>query len=259
MTDEESNAAPEWTEPAAFPTLRAGAVHVWLADLGKLLPHRERIAGALAREERERAARFRFDQHRRRFELTRGTLRALLARYTGIPADQIAFSYNVHGKPLLEPAAGRPSLHFNTSHSGDFAVFAFTNAGRVGVDIEQVRTGNERWLEIARRFFAPGEADRLESWPEHERALGFFTCWTRKEAFVKARGDGIFAGLSSFEVTAAHGEGARLVRVDGDPDAPNRWWLRSIAAIPGYAAAVAVEANDCELLCFAHSSAAAIG
>ena len=243
------SADPEWTEPPAHPTLTGNSVHVWLADLRELLPELDRLTSVLSPDERQRAARFRTEPLRQRYKLTRGMLRCLIARYAKRPAIEIAFVYNEHGKPLLDPHRPEPALHFNASHSGDYAAFAFARAGRIGVDIEQVRADAGR-EEIARRFFAPGEASAIAALPANERAPGFFTCWTRKEAFIKARGDGIFAGLHTFEVTATHREAARLLRVEGDPGAPDRWWMKSLPLIHDCAVALAVEAHVAEISCF---------
>ena len=227
---------PEWMEPQGWPQLGAGEVHIWLAHLPIARARLKEFAQLLSAEERERAARFRFATHQERSQIARGILRSLLGRYLGCDARAISFSCNAHGKPELVDSA----FHFNTSHSGDYAVFAITQAGRVGVDIEQLRREMFEHEAIAQRHFAPGEQQQLSAVPEEERAAAFFRLWTRKEAFVKARGDGLFSGLDQFETAL---DGTRLVSIRGAR--ADDWWTCSLPDVPGYAAAVVVNAPAC--------------
>ncbi len=224
-----------WTAPSSCPSLVGHEAHVWLAHLPSARGPFSVLAASLSGEESERARRFRFDAHRERWQLTRGILRALLAAYLGTEPRLIAFREGPHGKPAL---AHDDSLRFNTSHSGDYAAFAMTRLGDVGVDLEQVRDETIRGLEIARRYFAPGELSYLESLPEQDRTRAFFDCWTRKEAFVKARGDGLFSGLDQFEVAMNE---PRLLKVTGD--SPENWWLTILPPVDGYAGAMVVKSK----------------
>jgi 4'-phosphopantetheinyl transferase len=224
-----------WHEPAGWPPLARGEVHVWLAHLPDARIVLSDCQAILSSDERERIAKFRTEPLRERGQHTRGLLRQLLARYLGTRPAELAFTYNAHGKPAV---AGM--LHFNTSHSGDYVAFAFTHAGEVGIDIEQWRPEMERREAIAGRYFAAGERAALASVPEPERVRAFFDLWTRKEAFVKARGTGLFSGLDQFEVSLAE---PRVVSVTNDSAA--RWWMTALPEVPGYSGALVVEAAEC--------------
>lgn len=230
----------EWIEPQHWPALASGEAHVWLAHLPSVQCHLERIAKVLSPTEHERAGKFRFGAHRERWQLTRGILRSTLARYLSMGATEIAFTQNAHGKPALEGPASS-GFFFNTSHSGDYAAFSMTRLGETGVDIEKVRDDMPRRDEIAKKYFAQGENEQLQARSEAEHSRAFFDLWTRKEAFVKARGDGLFSGLDQFEVSLAE---ARVLSLAGETDASN-WWMSNLPAIAGYAGAVVVKAAAC--------------
>ena len=230
----------QWVEPPGAPTLGNDQVHVWLAHLSNANANLTSLRAALSTDEISRAEKFHFAEHRERWQSTRGVLRLLLARYLKEPATEIAFEYGAQGKPKLKHPANS-NLHFNTSHSGDFAVFAFTRAGEVGVDIECVRDEMPRRDDIVRRYFAPGEQRQLFALPEPERARAFFKLWTRKEAFVKARGTGLFSGLDQFEVSL---DAPRVVRSDTNASAVD-WWMSELPTVLAYEGAVVVCAKSC--------------
>ncbi|HEX3764632.1 MAG TPA: 4'-phosphopantetheinyl transferase superfamily protein [Kofleriaceae bacterium] len=230
-----------WQPPPAELALDGADVHVWRVALD---PPAERVA-ALARtlddDERARAARFHFDRDRTAFTVARGALRTLAGRYLGESPARLRFGYRDRGKPyLLAPPVEPPGqLRFNVSHSGKLALLCFARDREVGVDIEHRRPLSDL-LGLAHTAFSPPEYAALCRLPPaaHERA--FFACWSRKEAFIKATGEGV-AQLAAFEVSLAPGEPARLVRVDGEPS--GRWSLHELPAIPDYAAALVVEAS----------------
>jgi 4'-phosphopantetheinyl transferase len=225
-----------WSQASEWPVLGDADVHVWLAHLPAAQSHAGELSAVLSPDERERAGRFRFEEHRVRWQLARGLLRVLLGRYAGIEAAALRFTQTEHGKP----SAVGTGIHFNNSHSGDYAAFAFTRAAAVGVDIEQVRDEMQRRDEIARKYFAPGEQLQLNELPEAVRCRAFFDIWARKEAFVKARGDGLFSGLDQFETQI---EKPHLVAIQGAP--PVNWWMSALPEVDGYAGAVAVNAQSC--------------
>ena len=186
-----------WVKPQEWPVLQAESVHCWLAHLPSQQSLIERATRVLSADERERIGKFRMAAHQERALLTRGILRLLLSAYSQIAPEEIAFAYGPHGKPFV---TGPDSLYFNTSHSGDYAAFAFTRLGDVGVDIELIRSDLTRREEIAGKYFAAGEREQLRAVPEAIRTEAFFNLWTRKEAFIKELGDGLFSGLDQFEV-----------------------------------------------------------
>jgi 4'-phosphopantetheinyl transferase len=231
----------EWIHPQPWPALADGEAHVWLAHLPAARGSIEQFEKVLSSDERARAAKFHFLEHRERWQMTRGILRLLLARYLDANASDIAFDYGPHGKPHLKHPP-RSALHFNASHSGDYAAFALTRAGDVGVDIERVHEDMPRSDEIARRYFAPGEQRQLFALPESERARAFFTLWTRKEAFVKARGTGLFSGLDQFEVALNE---PRVLSVMGADTGSLNWSMVALPPVADYAGAIVVRASSC--------------
>lgn len=218
--------------------------HVWLASLDLSEPDLESLAVLLAPDERQRASRFHFDRDRRHFIVARGLLRQLLARYAGAAPAQIEFSYGPQGKPAL---AGRDDLQFNVAHSHGTGLFAFTRGAPVGIDVELMRPLEHD--ELAARFFSTAERAALGLIPADGRQAAFFTCWARKEAYVKALGGGLSVPLDRFDV-AAPGDLARLVVDRGDPDAPRRWSIHDIDAGPAFRAALAVKKHDTRICTF---------
>jgi 4'-phosphopantetheinyl transferase len=189
----------------------------------------------LSDDERQRAARFVFDVHRRRFIAARGLLRERIAGLLGAAPEALRFAYGVAGKPSL--AWPETSLHFNVSHSGDRAVLAFSHALELGVDIEKARDDVDH-VAISERFFSPAERRALEREPAERRSRAFFEIWTRKEAFVKARGGGLTIALDSFDVSL--GEPARLLRIAGLSEVADVARLETLPAPDGYCAAIAI-------------------
>jgi len=189
----------------------------------------------LSADERERAARFRIERGADRYAVGRGALRMLLGRYTGTEPGALVFQYNGFGKPELTGS----DVCFNLSHSHDIALVAVARGRAVGVDVERIR---EQVMidRIAERFFASGEARAVAALPPDRQVRAFFNCWTRKEAWIKARGEGLSIPLNSFEVTLAPGEPARLVATRPDEEEASRWTLRDLPCGPEFAAALAV-------------------
>ena len=234
--------------PARRPDLDGASVHVWRIDLAVGDRVGAARAAVLSSEERARAARFHFERDRRRWTAARGAVRAVLAGYADVPAESLAFSIGPHGKPALDGLPAGAGLEFNVSHAGDLALCAVTRGRAVGVDVEAIRpdfaTG-----EVARRFFAPGEVAALEALPAGERVDAFFACWTRKEAYIKARGTGIALGLDRFEVSLAADRPAALLATSHEPAASARWRLVALAPGEGYAGALATE-GPARLVCW---------
>lgn len=185
------------------------------------------LAGLLSPDEAERAARFRFERDRRAFVTTRGALRELIGSYLGVAPESVTFAYGSNGKPEVE------GLSFNVSHAGDVALAAF-GAGRVGVDVEEMRPDVEM-RALARRFFTTAENEALEPLSGDELLRGFYGCWTAKEAFVKAVGEGLSFELDRVEV-GVYPKVPGIVSVDGRPN--DVWTVTEVDCGPGYAAAV---------------------
>jgi 4'-phosphopantetheinyl transferase len=219
-------------------------VHLYTVRLESSENNFARAFSWLSPDEVERADRFRFEKHRRAFVLGRAVLRALLATYLHIAPEEASFTYGPKGKPALVGTralrGSAESLRFNVSNSGDLAAYAFTLDCEIGVDIEHDR----RLVEIegiARRFFASDEVTQLMGLSEAARHEGFFNCWTRKEAYIKAVGDGLSVPLDSFQVTLQPGVPARMVELDGSNAAAEQWTLHAFTPAPEYAGAIAYE------------------
>jgi len=195
-----------WVVPATPPPLGVHEAHLWRLDLDAA--HGEAATVVLSEEERARAARFHFESDRHRFIAARAALRRILAAYLDRAPADLVFSLGRHGKPALENLG----LEFNLSHSGGCGLLAVTRGRRVGVDLERVRS-EFAGEDIARRFFASAEVEALAATKPDEYVTAFFRCWTRKEAYVKARGDGLSLALDRFEVPLDRaGEVDRILR-----------------------------------------------
>jgi 4'-phosphopantetheinyl transferase len=188
----------------------------------------------------ERAGRFAIDGARRDFIVSRGILRELLAAYLNTLAREIVLRYGIHGKPYLSPGEKDSGVHFNVSHSKGFVVFAFSRRAEVGVDIEQIKA-EFPGREIAERFFSEREVAALGELPPQRSGEAFFTCWTRKEAYVKARGGGLQIPLRSFSVGLEQKE-QQLVDERG-----KEWSVYPFEPGIGFAAAVVAEGRGWRL------------
>ena len=231
-------AAPPSADLTGLEALRAGDVHVWYVDLALTVGTVERLGACLSEDERERASRFKFERDARRFVVARSALRTLLSGCLGLTPRGVAFTYGAHGKPALDGT--HAALSFNLSHSGDVAVIAAGWDRAIGVDVE-LRRPLPDLAALAARSFAPRERAVLDALPEGERAAAFFRCWTRKEAFIKATGQGLAQALDAFVVSLGPAEPARFLDIEGEPDALSRWTLRDLQPPVGYAGALVVE------------------
>ncbi len=212
-------------------------VHIWVLRLDENQPTQS-LGDSLSPDELTRASRFRFDKHRDQYVLTRGTLRSLLAGYLGIPAKEISFEYSKYDKPSLAQAQ---NLDFNLSHTEGMAIFGFTRGHRIGVDIERFRA-DFRADEIAERFFSLAEREALRKIPEALRHESFFRIWTRKEAYIKALGEGLSHPLHQFDVSLD--SRAALLATRPDASEAQCWQLENLEIAPEFAAAAAVEIEN---------------
>jgi 4'-phosphopantetheinyl transferase len=208
-----------------------------VGDLDAPGPDAAADAACLSAAERARAARFRHPRDRRRFERRRARLRVILGAHLGLEPARVPLADAAHGKPGLPD---HPWLQFSVSSSGGRAVYAVAHHRRVGVDVEAPRPGLDG-EGIARAFFAPGEVAALNAWPPERRAAAFLRGWTRKEAYVKARGEGLARPLDTFEVSLDDAAWTPLVRCGLDPRAAGRWRFFLFEPFAGYVASLAVE------------------
>lgn len=194
-------------------------------------------ARLLSDAERERANRFVFERDRRRYIVGRARLRVLLAERADIPPQEIEIGTGPRGKPELSGAGRQSGLRFNVSHSGEVAVFGFAFGRDIGIDVEAIRVIDHADA-IAARFFSPSEYLAYCGLEPSERRAGFFSCWTRKEAFIKALGEGLHYPLQSFDVSLSPNEPARLLRLDSRLGEPGDWPIEAFSPCPGFVAAV---------------------
>lgn len=233
-----------WSVPPSQPRLEEGEVHVWQVDLERPAADVARLEGMLPDREVRRAARQPFEARRRDLVVSGAALRAILAAYLDSDPRAARFLVDPGGKPRIDPGWSPAALAFNLTHSRGRALVAVTRGREVGVDIERLRR-DLPMERLAARFFSPREIAALRSAPAEVMPAAFFACWTRKEAYVKARGTGLFGGvpLQSFAVSVEPGSGPVTLRIPGHDREAARWALESLDAGPGFAAAVAVEGS----------------
>jgi len=224
-------------------------VHLWRIALAQTDDVYQKLRAALSEDEQRRAAQFKFEKLQKRFVIARGALRDILSRYTGLAAEKIAFEYEAHGKPKLATTMNPNDVCFNLSHAEDLALCAVACDRPIGVDVEFVRQMDDT-ERIARRFFSPRESDVFCALPPEQQTGAFFNCWTRKEAFIKALGEGLSHPLDRFEVSFLEGESAALLCTRPDPQEATKWTLQALYPAPNYAGALAVAGSDFSLKCW---------
>lgn len=236
-----------WQPTPTNLTLAQDEIHVWRASLTQSDSTIETLWATLASDEQERAQRFYFDEHRRAYIVGRGLLRQLLGRYLQRKAEAIQFEYTDYNKPFLASTTcglndSNSDFRFNLSHSGSVVLYAFGYGRELGVDVEFIKPDFD-YLGVAEGFFSESERAALHSLPIVDQPQGFFNCWTRKEAYIKAHGEGLSLPLDQFDVTLRPGEAAKLLATRPDPTEASQWHLQALPMPLGYAAALAVEGD----------------
>lgn len=226
------SAAPSKTE------LGNDEVHLWRADLNQNSDVVRRMWRLLNKEEQERAKRYAFERDRNHFTLARAILRQLLSRYLRCSAEDIEFAVAPKGKPAIR---GNPELRFSLSHSGGLVLYALSLNRELGVDLEREKTETPS-LDIVESYFSTRERAEFLALPRNIQNLAFYVGWTRKEAYLKARGEGLHMKLEDFDVSMNPGQPAVLRCEDA-----TRWQLRSFCPEPDFVAALVVEGANCEL------------
>ncbi|OQX65346.1 MAG: hypothetical protein B5M55_04175 [Desulfococcus sp. 4484_242] len=224
------------------PRLKNGHVDVWCVSLDMEPSVLSGFHPMLSEDERRKASRFRFKNMKARYVAARGVLRSIIAAYLDARPGDLAFQYGRYGKPALAGAFSDAEITFNMSHSHGMALYAVSFGNAVGVDIEKIRSGMS-FHRIAKRFLSPRESEILQRLPPDQVKNAFFTCWTRKEAYIKARGEGLSSLLSRFSVSLAPGDPPALIDHQPDPGEISRWSLTDLQIGAGYAAALAVEGH----------------
>lgn len=214
-----------WPLPPPHLELAAGQFHVWSACLERAQADFPAALAMLSPDEQERSAKFHFERDRQNFVARRSLLRAILARYLKVAPSQIVLSYEERGKPRLAGPDGSAPLHFNFSHARDLALCAVTRLAPLGVDVERFRPMPEM-TEIGATFCSVQENARLAAAPPEKKIEVFFSIWTRKEAWLKATGEGIASELAQLDCSHP----------------PSGWSFHPLSPAPGYIGALALPA-----------------
>lgn len=220
-------------------TLADGVAHACIVPLHAGPQTIRRMYGLLSPAERVRAARFAFDRDRRTFVMSHGILRRVLAAVCRESPSRLRFRQALKGKPYLVDAP--PGLQFNLSHTEGFCLVGVTRGAAIGVDVERVRATDDM-PQLVRQCFSAAEQREFDALPSADRCRAFFKGWTRKEAFIKAVGDGLSYPLENFDVTLAPGHPARLLAIGGSETAAAGWSMDALEPAPDVQAAVAVAA-----------------
>ena len=237
-----------WPSCSTAPRFGSDEVHVWAVSLDIASGALETLAATLSPDEKERAGKFKFEKHRNRFIAGRGVLREILGEYLQTEPASLPFSCSPNGKPTLAAEFTDMRIHFNLAHSEDLALVAVTRIGAIGVDVECTRPIKEM-DELVARFFSAHETELFGKVRPDEKPAAFFNLWTRKEALLKATGEGITRSLSLVEVGFLPGEPACLLAIAGDASKASQWTLRELSPGPGFIGAFAINAQDVNVRC----------
>ena len=235
-----------WHHAVPGQMISSNEVHIWRLLLHEHSSHIESIKRNLSTDELARAGKFHFEKDQNRFVMARGILRMILAGYLGMKPHELRFEYTSNGKPILAAKPGYDTLSFNLSHSGTFALYAVTHHGNIGVDIEYVRD-DVVVGQIAQRFFSPGEISSLEKIHKNKLTEVFYQYWTRKEAFLKATGEGVSFPMEQCDVSLINGRVLSPITLLGDHRENSCWFGQDLFPGQCYAAAIAVEGRDWDL------------
>jgi 4'-phosphopantetheinyl transferase len=244
-----SNLELLWSLPPDHRQLNEADVHVWAANLDKLSERFSPFERSLSRDERDRAMRFHFERDRSRFIAGRGLLREVLSSYLKIEPARLQFAYGPSEKPILKIFPRHRTLHFNLAHSNDLILIALTRACAIGIDVEKIRPIPDP-ENLARHFSSPSELLKLMTLPREKRLPAFFNLWTRKEAYIKATGNGLSDVIKEVEVSFFPGEPARLAAISGNTQVAADWTLVELNPAAGFKAAFAASTKSLQLSCW---------
>jgi 4'-phosphopantetheinyl transferase len=237
MIDTAHTPIDEWGLTSVGDELGANEAHVWRASLDQPADTIAKLAPFLSQDEYQRAMRRYRPVDRDRFIVGRGILRKIISAYLALQPGQLRFTYNEYGRPAVSDDQNDCALNFNLAHSAELVLYAVTRERVVGIDIEYIHD-DFATLEIAEHFFSKDEVAALKSLPADQRTIGFFNCWSRKEAFIKAKGMGVSYPLDRFTVSLAPGEPPALLKVDDDNREVARWKMYELKLGADYAAAL---------------------
>jgi 4'-phosphopantetheinyl transferase len=243
-----------WLSYAQPNHLGEDEVHLWVVTLAVIPEKSSYFQSILSLDEQERAGRFQKIRDAQRYVAARGSLRSLLGGYLAIEPGRLQFVCDAFGKPRLAGELRVTSVSFSVSHCDDLALFGFVRGHKIGVDLERIRTEIEV-EDLAKRYFSPNEFQRLCSLSADQRREAFYCGWTRKEAYLKGRGEGLSYGLDGVEVSLTPDEPVIILGASDDPDVSRRWTVQHLSPAPGYVGAVAVEARNIAFRCLSREPA----
>ena len=215
-------------------------IHIWHIPLQRPATEITTLHALLSPEEQQRAARYHFHADRRRFSVARGALRLILSQYLDRPAATLQLAVSPHGKPFVPRAHHR----FNVTHSHELALIGVTFDRPVGIDCEYHRRPLEDAAALIDRYFSPFEQAVFHALPAEQQQLAFFNGWTRKEAYIKARGTGLSHPLDAFDVEIRPGQPVAFLNINQDPAETARWSLHAFTPAPDYTAALATPGHN---------------
>ena len=219
-------------------------IQLWSIDINAASHEPEALLSLLSDDELKRAERFRFEKHRHRWIAGRAMLRTILSAMTHRSPESVAFEYDEHKKPYLPCSSGHERIHFNLTHSSDLALLAVTSVGPVGIDVERIKPLSSIDT-VVDRFFSIAERSAFSTMSgDEERLKAFYTCWTRKEAYLKALGCGISEPTNTFDVTFLENSEPEIIAIDGDNNVARDWLLFDLKVTPGYVGALAIRSKE---------------
>lgn len=229
-----------WNQANETLSLAPNQVHLWRVFLNQPAEQIQQLSQTLSADENSRANRFHFQKDRHNFIVSRGSLRIILSRYLNLPPQNLQFTYSKQGKPALDTDT---KICFNLSHSHQLALYAITLNREIGIDIEFIRPINEA-ENIVKNYFSPTEIALFNNISPAHKPEAFFNAWTRKEAYLKATGQGLTQPLNEIEVSITPGEPAKLLSISGDTHKASQWTLTHLIPHPNYIACLAIPAHN---------------
>jgi 4'-phosphopantetheinyl transferase len=231
-----------WQQSATKLTLSPDEIHLWYATLDVPALQLEQLRHTLTPDEQDRASRFHFERDRTRFIAGRGILRNIISKYLELPPSQVQFSYGKRGKPFLQNS----SIHFNLSHSQELAIYAIALNRKVGIDLEAIRLMPDAEA-IAKTFFSQSDYLRFQSLSTEQQQLAFFNAWTRKEAYLKAVGEGLYQPPDQIEVSFLPDEPVQLLKIANNSQVAQQWSIINIIPKADYIGALVFYGQDVQL------------
>lgn len=245
----------EWQpNPSSF-RIANSEIHIWRAFTLKDSTTDESVLDVLSSDEFARAERFHKKDDANRFIQQRTTLRWILGWYLGMHPGNVHFDYTPLGKPKLHKPTNKQNLDFNITHSGEIMLVALTTGQNVGIDAERIRPmfDMKRMIEL---YFSPSEIEQLASYSESNRMAAFFCVWTRKEAVLKAIGEGLQLPLDKIEVSCDPEETRLSLMIPAELRSPSDYQLFSFQPADSYVAALAAEGENWNVRSFQYSQCA---